>query len=124
MSSKTLEEWRALSPDKIWTEALQLIINTINRYNRSELKINLAGLCFWLEDFKCYNCDPENGDTPEYVFIDLKALSPPWDKLDHLQEFILLMQSTAVTFLIQDPSIQLPDGSQVFSQYIRYVYND
>ena len=32
--------------------------------------------------------------------------------------------STAVTFPIQDPSFQLPDGSQVSIQDIRYFFND
>ena len=37
---------------------------------------------------------------------------------------ILRSLSQDGTFPIQDPSFQFPDGSQVSSQYIRYVYND
>ena len=34
------------------------------------------------EDFRCEIC----GDTPEYIVMDGKVLSPSWDKIDHLEE--------------------------------------
>ena len=54
----------------------------------------------------------------------LRSLSQDGTLLESMETTSEPMQSTAVTFPIQDPSFQLPDGTQVSIQDIRSLMTD